>query len=52
MYMKYRLSVKIGRNWKHGKVVYDSYLKAQIRQEELRLVGIKSKITDELGGEL
>lgn len=50
--MKYRLLVKVGKNWKHGRVVYDSYLKAQIRQEELRLVGIKSKITDELGGEL
>ena len=52
MYMKYRLLVKVGRSWKHGRVVYDSYLEAQIRQEELRLVGIKSRITDELGGEL
>lgn len=50
--MKYRLLVKVGRSWKHGKVVYDSYLEAQIRQEELRLAGIKSRITDELGCEL
>lgn len=50
--MKYRLLVKAGRSWKYGIVVYDSYLEAQIRQEELRLIGIKSKITDEFGGEL
>ena len=50
--MKYRLLVNVGRSWKHGRVVYDSYLEAQIRQEELRLAGIKSRITDELGGEL
>ena len=52
MYMKYRLLVNVGRSWKHGRVVYNSYIEAQIRQEELRLVGIKSRITDELGGEL
>ena len=52
MYMKYRLLVKVGKSWKHGRVVYDSYLEAQIRQEELRLVGIKSIITDDLGCEL
>lgn len=52
MYMKYRLLVKVGKSWKHGRVVYDSYLEAQIRQEELRLAGIKSRITDELGCEL
>ena len=50
--MKYRLLVKVGRSWKHGRVVYNSYIEAQIRQEELRLVGIKSIITDELGCEL
>ena len=50
--MKYRLLVKVGKSWKHGRVIYDSYLEAQIRKEELRLVGIKSRITDELGGEL
>ena len=52
--MKYRLLVRVGRTneWKHVRVVYDSYLEAQIRQEELRLTGIKSRITDELGGAL
>lgn len=50
--MKYRLLVKVGKKWKHGKVIYNSYLEAQIRQEELRLAGIKTKITDSLGGEL
>ena len=44
--------VKAGKSWKHGRLVYDSYLEAQLRQEELRLAGIKSRITDELGGEL
>ena len=49
--MKYRLLVKVGRSWKHGKVVYDSYLEAQIRQEELRLNGIESKVVDSIGGD-
>lgn len=45
--MKYRLKVKVKRNlWKNGIVIYDTYLEAQIRQEELRLKGITSKIVD------
>lgn len=48
--MKYRLNVKVNRSrWKLGIVVYNSYLEAQIRQEELKLVGITSKIVDEFG---
>lgn len=50
--MKYRLRVKQGKKWIIGKVVYETYLDAQIRQEELRLIGIKSKIIDSIGGEL
>lgn len=51
--MKYRLNVKINkRMWKLGIVVYNTILEAQIRQEELRLVGITSKIVDEFGGKL
>lgn len=51
--MKYRLSVKVNRkSWKLGIIVYDTYLDAQVRQEELRLVGITSKIVDEFGGKV
>lgn len=51
--MKYRLNVKVTRNrWKLGIVVYNSYLEAQIRQEELRLIGISSKVVDEFGKNL
>lgn len=51
--MKYRLNVKVNkRMWKLGIVVYNTILEAQIRQEELRLVGITSKIVDEFGGKL
>lgn len=50
--MKYRLKVKCGRKWKLGIVVYESYLEAQVRQEELRIAGISSKIIDSTGGEL
>lgn len=46
----YRLKVKSGRTWKLGIVTYDTYLDAQIRQEELRLAGIKSVIVDRIGG--
>lgn len=51
--MKYRLNVKVNkRMWKLGIVVYNTILEAQIRQEELRLVGITSKVVDEFGGKL
>ena len=50
--MKYRLKVNVCSKWIIGRVIYNSYIEAQIRQEELRLAGIKSRITDELGGEL
>lgn len=51
--MKYRLNVKVNRSrWKLGIVVYNSYLEAQIRQEELSLIGITSKVVDEFGGKL
>lgn len=46
----YRLKVRVNRNtWKIGIVLYDTYLDAQIRQEELRLIGIKSIIVDHIG---
>ena len=46
----YRLKVKVNRKtWKLGIVLYDTYLDAQVRQEELRLKGIKSIITDNCG---
>lgn len=50
--MKYRLNVKIGKSYKLSKVVYNTYLEAQIRQEELRLLGAKSIIVDEFGGKV
>lgn len=50
--MKYRLKVKRGKKWRIGQVIYESYLDAQIRQEELKLIGISSKIVDKIGGEL
>lgn len=41
------LKVKVrGNYWKIGFVEYDTYLDAQIRQEELRLKGITSKIIE------
>ena len=49
----FRLKVKVNKmNWKLGIVIYESYLDAQIRQEELRLVGIQSKIVDSIGGDI
>ena len=46
----YRLKVKVTKkSWKLGIVLYDTYLDAQVRQEELRLKGIKSVITDNCG---
>lgn len=50
--MKYRLKVKQGRKWRIGIVEYNTFLEAQIRQEELRLIGITSKIVNNLGGEI
>lgn len=51
--MKYRLNVKVNkRKWRLGIVIYDTFLEAQVRQKELRLVGITSKIVDEFGGKL
>ena len=48
----FRLKVKIGRKWKLSLNVYETYLDAQIRQEELSLIGAKSIIVDKNGGEL
>ena len=48
----FRLKVKIGRKWKLSLNVYETYLHAQLRQEELRLIGAKSIIVDKNGGEL
>lgn len=48
----FRLKVKNGRKWIIGRVVYSSMLEAQTRKLELELVGIKSKVVDNLGGEL
>lgn len=46
----YRLKVKIGKQWRLGLVTYKTYLDAQIRQEELKLIGTKSIIVDKNGG--
>lgn len=51
MYMKYRLKVNVCGKWIIGRVIYDSYIEAQIRQEELRLNGIESKVVDSIGGD-
>lgn len=49
----YRLKVKVNKsNWKLGIVEYNNYLDAQIRQEELRLVGIKSTIVNSDGSKI
>lgn len=49
----YRLKVMVNkRNWKIGINLYDTYLDAQIRQEELRLIGIKSIIIDKNGSKI
>lgn len=46
----FRLKVKIGKVWKYSLKTYPTYLDAQIRQEELRLIGAKSIIVDKNGG--
>ena len=51
MYMKYRLKVNVCGKRIIGRVVYNSYIEAQIRQEELRLNGIESKVVDSIGGD-
>ena len=51
MYMKYRLKVNVCGKWIIGRVIYDSYIEAQIRQEELRLNRIESKVVDSIGGD-
>ena len=51
MYMKYRLKVNVCGKWIIGRVTYNSYIEAQIRQEELRLNGIESKVVDSIGGD-
>lgn len=51
MYMKYRLKVNVCGKWIIGRVIYNSYIEAQIRQEELRLNGIESKVVDSIGGD-
>ena len=49
----YRLKVKVNKtNWKIGINKYDDYLDAQIRQEELRLIGIKSIIINSDGSKI
>lgn len=51
--MKYRLNVKVTkRKWMIGIVEYETYLDAQIRKEELRLIGIESIIVNHLGGKI
>lgn len=46
----YRLKVKVTKkSWKFSFTIFDTYLDAQVRQEELRLKGIKSIITDSCG---
>ena len=52
MYMKYRLKVNVCGKWIIGRVIYNSYIEAQIRQEELRLNGIESKVVDSIGGDV
>lgn len=43
----FRLKLRDRRNtWRTGRIVYATYLDAQIRQEELRLKGIKSQIEE------
>ncbi len=43
----YRLRLRDrGNIWRTGIIVYATYLEAQIRQEELRLKGIKSVIQE------
>ena len=51
MYMKYRLKVNVCGKWIIGRVIYNSYIEAQIRQEELRLNRIESKVVDSIGGD-
>ena len=49
----FKLKVKVGkRKWKIGIKEYDTYLDAQIRQEELKLKGIQSIIIDDIGGKI
>ena len=48
----FRLKVKIGKKWKLSFNTYETFLDAQIRQEELRLLGAKSIIVDKNGGKL
>lgn len=51
--MKYRLKVKYtNKVWKLGINMYDSIEKANERVNELKKVGIKSIVVDELGGKL
>lgn len=43
----YRLRLRDrGNIWRTGRIVYGTYLDAQIRQEELRLKGIKAVIEE------
>lgn len=43
----YRLRLRDRRNtWRTGRIIYTTYLDAQIRQEELRLKGIKAVIQE------
>lgn len=50
--MKYRLKVKVNKRWKLSINIYGTYENAKARQDELRSIGITSKIVDELGGVL
>lgn len=46
----FRLKVKMGRRWKLGIVLYDSYNDAIARVEELKGKGIVSKVVTKTGG--
>ncbi len=49
----YRLKVKVNKTkWMTGIIEYNNYLNAQIRQEELRLAGIKSIIINSDGSKI
>lgn len=51
--MKYRLRVNVtSKVTKLGINVYDTFLKAQTRQLELDMIGIKSVVVDEFGGKI
>lgn len=48
----FRLKVKMGRRWKLGIVLYDSFDEACTRVEELKDKGIVSKVVTKIGSNL